>query len=114
MNGIVEAPRAYWRRNGMARLAGVNLPAAVVDGWLNRTELARLVGRCRCGMTPDCTGWLATARAAPLPDFCRNKRYRGAVDGDIERATLVHGSKLLKVIDLIACIKGAFTVATSG
>lgn len=74
MNGIVEAPRAYWLTNGMARLAGVNLPAAVVDGWLTRNELARLVGRCQCcGLTPDCTGWLATAQAAPLPDFCCNK-----------------------------------------
>lgn len=83
MNGYVEAPRAYWLTNGMARLAGVNLPAAVVEGWLSRNELATLVNRCQCcGQSPDCTGWLATARSAPLPDYCRNKGEIEALSPD--------------------------------
>ena len=74
MLGFTEAPQAWGLTLGMARTAGVNLPSAVVEGWLTRRELARLVGRCQsCGQSPRCLRWLAAARTAPLPDYCPNK-----------------------------------------
>jgi hypothetical protein len=74
MFGDVDGPRAWSLTQGMARLAGVNLPGAVVEGWLTRDELDRLVDRCAaCGKSAVCIGWMATARRAPLPDFCCNK-----------------------------------------
>lgn len=74
MIGYSKAPAAYGLTQGMARAAGVNLPAAVFDGWYRRDELDRLVDRCdRCGQSVKCSGWLAAVRAAPLPDWCRNK-----------------------------------------
>ena len=58
----------------MARVAGVNLPRAVLEGWLTRPELARLVGRCQaCGEEKSCTNWLAKAQRGALPVFCINK-----------------------------------------
>jgi hypothetical protein len=59
----------------MARVLGVNLTHAVVDGWLTRPELARLLDRCQgCGRSADCTAWLAHEVSAPaLPGFCPNK-----------------------------------------
>jgi hypothetical protein len=75
MIGYSDAPMAWGLTRGMARLLGVNLPNAVVDGWLSRAELARLVDRCQaCGQKQACTAWLATAASAPcLPVFCPNK-----------------------------------------
>lgn len=75
MIGYVEAPRAWWLTHGMARAAGVNLPGAVVEGWLTRKELARLVTRCQgCGCSALCTSWLGSARwPAALPGYCANK-----------------------------------------
>ena len=50
MIGYPEAPKAWWLTRGMARISGVNLPRAVVEGWLQRTELEDLVARCAaCG-----------------------------------------------------------------
>lgn len=75
MIGYVEAPRAWWVTHGMARLIGVSLPRAVTEGWLKRSELARLVERCHnCSANGDCTRWLALhAAAEALPEFCPNK-----------------------------------------
>jgi hypothetical protein len=74
MYGFVEAPMAYWLTQGMARIAGVNLTSAVVEGWLTRPELATLVGRCqKCGLSQRCMGWMAEPQRPPLPDYCRNK-----------------------------------------
>ncbi|MCA3509695.1 MAG: hypothetical protein IOC80_03645 [Rhodobacter sp.] len=74
MIGFTEGPQAWGLTQGMARLAGVNLPAAVVEGWLTRSELAQLVGRCQsCGQSARCLRWLAVARQPPLPDYCPNK-----------------------------------------
>lgn len=74
MMGYAESPRAWGYTRGMARVIGVNLPDAVVEGWLSRAELARLVDSCqRCGAPSRCTDWLAqTARADSLPGFCPN------------------------------------------
>lgn len=76
MLGYSESPMAWGLTRGMARLLGVNLPHAVVDGWLTRRELATLVERCsNCGQSAACTQWLATAVSAPcLPVFCPNKK----------------------------------------
>lgn len=74
MMGYADAPRAFWTTLGMARVAGVNLSRAVVDGWLTRREMGELVLACdTCDKSRDCTAWLATATSGPLPDFCCNK-----------------------------------------
>ncbi len=75
MMGYVDAPKAWWLTNGMARSIGVSLPHAVIEGWLTRTELASLVNRCQtCGKSADCTTWLAKPAVEPaLPGFCCNK-----------------------------------------
>jgi hypothetical protein len=75
MLGYVEAPKAWGLTRGMARVVGVRLADAVVDGWLTRAELAALVERCAdCGRAGACTRWLATVVTAEgLPDYCPNK-----------------------------------------
>lgn len=75
MIGYPEAPKAWWLTRGMARIAGVNLPRAVVEGWLRRNELERLVNRCAaCSRAAECETWLAVSGAArTMPDFCPNK-----------------------------------------
>ncbi|NJM81237.1 MAG: hypothetical protein HC844_01010 [Tabrizicola sp.] len=75
MIGYAEAPRAWWLTRGMARVSGVNLPQAVVEGWLTRSELSDLVERCgSCGKGADCESWLAqSGPARAMPGFCPNK-----------------------------------------
>jgi hypothetical protein len=75
MIGYAEAPKAWGLTRGMGRVLGVSLTGAVVEGWLQRGELAALVDRCQaCGQDADCTGWLAShVTAETLPDFCANK-----------------------------------------
>jgi hypothetical protein len=75
MIGYPEAPKAWWLTRGMARLSGVNLPRAVVDGWLQRVELQDLVARCAaCRRSAGCEAWLAQSGAAEdMPDFCPNR-----------------------------------------
>lgn len=76
MIGYTDAPRAWWLTRGMARLSGVNLPQAVVEGWLSRSELARIVARCEaCSQPGRCNAWMArSATATGMPDFCPNKQ----------------------------------------
>lgn len=75
MIGFSDAPMAWGLTRGMARVLGVSLPRAVVEGWLSRAELAVLVNRCQaCSQKGACTTWLASAASAPcLPVFCPNK-----------------------------------------
>ncbi len=75
MIGYPEAPKAWWLTRGMARIAGVNLPHAVVEGWLQRAELEVLVARCAaCTRGADCEAWLSTSGTArTMPAFCPNK-----------------------------------------
>ena len=72
MIGYTDAPRAWWLTRGMARIIGVNLPQAVLDGWLGRSELAGLITRCDgCSQSSQCNDWLArSARASGLPEWC--------------------------------------------
>ena len=74
MIGYVEAPRAWSLTHGMARVLGVNLPRAVLDGWLSRKELATLVTRCQvCACDTKCVDFLArTVADDHLPDYCPN------------------------------------------
>lgn len=75
MFGFAETPRAWWLTRGMARIAGVNLSQAVVDGWLSRDELDSIVTRCgACTSTGRCDAWLSrSGGAGQLPAFCPNK-----------------------------------------
>ncbi|OZA16187.1 MAG: hypothetical protein B7Y02_03415 [Rhodobacterales bacterium 17-64-5] len=79
MIGYEDMPKAWWLTRGMARLSGVNLPHAVVDGWLKRAELKSLITRCdACTVGRDCEAWLAQSglaagRTAAMPEFCPNK-----------------------------------------
>jgi hypothetical protein len=75
MIGFTDAPEAWGLTQGMARVVGISLPSAVIDGWLTRAELARLVGRCQiCDQSPRCLRWLSVPRRdVALPDYCPNK-----------------------------------------
>ena len=83
MIGYPEAPKAWWLTRHMARVSGVNLPRAVVEGWLKRDELADIVSRCAgCGKGTPCESWLATSgRALRMPDFCPNRHDIEALVG---------------------------------
>jgi len=72
MIGYTEAPKAWSLTRGMARLAGLDLPAAVLEGWITREELARMVGQCQSGGCSDaCLTWLAQGTRPPdPPGFC--------------------------------------------
>ncbi|RUS60746.1 hypothetical protein EGN72_07535 [Pseudorhodobacter sp. E13] len=76
MIGYVEAPITWALVRGMARRAGVDVPAAVFEGWLSRAELARMVTRCQsAGCAKGCMDVLAKpecAKTAP-PPFCAIK-----------------------------------------
>lgn len=74
------ATRAWWLTRGMARIAGVNLPQAVIGGQLSRDQLATLVTRCElCPHSSQCELWLAHSGAETrLPEFCPNK---AAIEG---------------------------------
>ncbi|MFN4130696.1 MAG: DUF6455 family protein [Paracoccaceae bacterium] len=75
MIGYSETPLAWGLTRGMARVLGVNLPSAVVEGWLSRKELGQLVDCCEaCTQKPACMAWLATTAGSPCPPvFCPNK-----------------------------------------
>lgn len=75
MIGYVEAPKAWGLTRGMARVLGLNLTRAVLDGWLTRDDLAELVDRCQtCDRSCDCTAWLAhKVSSEALPNYCANK-----------------------------------------
>lgn len=75
MIGYEETPKAWWLTRGMARISGVNLARAVVDGWLQRSELEEIVARCAaCTRGEICEAWLArSGDARSMPGFCPNK-----------------------------------------
>lgn len=75
MIGYAETPKAWWLTRGMARISGVNLPRAVVEGWLQRDELAQIVARCAaCRRGELCETWLTrSGDAQSMPKFCPNK-----------------------------------------
>ena len=75
MFGYAEAPHAFWMAHGMARKTGVPLVRGVVDGWISRAELARIVTRCQtCAVEGACATWLGAAQIpARTPVFCANK-----------------------------------------
>jgi Family of unknown function (DUF6455) len=75
MIGYPDAPKAWWLTRAMARISGVNLPHAVVEGWLQRAELEDLIARCAsCRAGKDCEAWLMVSGAErAMPEFCPNK-----------------------------------------
>jgi hypothetical protein len=73
MIGYVEAPVTWALVRGMARRAGLDVPRAVVDGWLTRAELAAIVSRCQtAGCSKTCMDVLAkpTCNTQAPPSFC--------------------------------------------
>lgn len=75
MIGYPEAPHAWGRAQRMAQRSGLNLAGAVVDGWLNRSELGDIIDACRaCARDAACGEWLDHAADAvvPQPGFCAN------------------------------------------
>ncbi|MFT4151023.1 MAG: DUF6455 family protein [Paracoccaceae bacterium] len=76
MIGYVGAPRAWGLTRGMARVLGVDLTDAVVEGWLSRPELGAMVDRCgACPHEARCLDWLSRHVSAPaLPGYCRNRQ----------------------------------------
>lgn len=72
MIGFPEQQRSWWMAHGMARASGLHLARAVVDGWLTRSDLARMVQSCaHCSKTSECQQWLADPSHTTPPDFCR-------------------------------------------
>lgn len=74
MIGFVEAPVTWGLVCGMARRAGLDVPRAVVEGWLTRAELAKIVSRCQiAGCAKGCMDVLAKPLGATTqapPSFC--------------------------------------------
>lgn len=83
MIGYPDAPKAWWLTRGMARISGVNLPEAVVEGWLPRSELEALIDRCaHCDRVVECEAWLAqSGSACEMPAFCPNRPAIQALGG---------------------------------
>ncbi len=83
MIGYPEAPKAWWLTRGMARVSGVNLSQAVVEGWLQRGEVEALISRCAaCTRESSCETWLARSGGArAMPDFCPNRAAIEALVG---------------------------------
>ena len=75
MLGYADAPEAWGRAQRMAQARRLNLAGAVVEGWLNRSELGELVDRCRaCLRGVQCSDWVTDHNpAAAIPPFCANK-----------------------------------------
>lgn len=83
MIGYPDAPKAWWLTRGMARISGVNLSRAVLEGWLKRNEFEVLITRCAaCRAGQDCESWLGrSGSAATMPEFCPNKAGIEALAG---------------------------------
>jgi len=81
MIGYTEAPLAWGYTRGMARALGASLTEAVVEGWMTRAELGRLVAACQaCGETQACTAFLARAPDEKAnPAFCPNSKALAAL-----------------------------------
>ncbi len=75
MLGYTDSPRAWWLTRAMARLTGVSLPQAVVEGWLSRGELGAIVARCEgCAQPARCRAFMDShAEEKAMPGFCPNK-----------------------------------------
>jgi len=72
MQAFGDAPRAWALTRRMVQAAGVDLPAAVREGWLTRSDLAGLVARCKaCSAGNDCASWVPQRRGA-VAEFCPN------------------------------------------
>lgn len=86
MIGYVDAPVTWGLVRGMARRAGVDVPRAVIDGWLTRADLASIVSRCKSsGCAKGCMDILAQpsgpAHQSP-PAFCAIKQELDALAPD--------------------------------
>ncbi len=81
MIGYADAPQAWWLTQNMARVVGVDLPDAVLEGVLSRKELALMMLTCKsCGQDGKCSHFLAgTSKANHLPDYCANGRLLEAL-----------------------------------
>lgn len=70
MNTYPTAPQAWDRTRHMARSIGVDLPRAVLDGWLTRRDLDSLVCACAACASTTCP---PPATGRPEPSACTNR-----------------------------------------
>ena len=74
MIGLAGTSEAWGLTKAMAGRAGVDLPGAVVEGWMTRRDLTRLVSACEgCGLMARCSDWLVRPATGRLPAWCRNR-----------------------------------------
>lgn len=80
MMAFGDTPRAWALTRRMVQAAGVDLPAAVREGWLTRADLTAMVARCQaCAAGTDCTAWVPKRRAVAA--FCPNAHELSDVAG---------------------------------
>ena len=90
MIGYVEAPITWGLVRGMARRVGLDVPRAIVEGWLTRAELAKIIAQCQsAGCAKGCMLVLATpsgpASQSP-PSFCAIKAELEALAPEVPDA----------------------------
>ena len=69
------ANRHYWQALGMAKTTGADLPQAMAAGWIDQSDWADMVQRCRgCQWADGCASWLAAQgeALAEVPRACPN------------------------------------------
>ncbi|MBZ4021264.1 hypothetical protein CKO11_02140 [Rhodobacter sp. TJ_12] len=66
----------FWITRGMARRMGVNLTAAMQEGFLTQADFAAMILRCReCPGVDGCMAYLSSSSPAQgeTPDWCQNR-----------------------------------------
>ncbi|MDF1716693.1 MAG: DUF6455 family protein [Antarcticimicrobium sp.] len=67
----------FWLTRSVARVSGVNLSSAMVEGALDLDDYVDMVERCRtCPCRAMCENWLARQAVwpAPPPPYCAHVR----------------------------------------
>ncbi len=81
MMEFTTSPKAWGRTRTLALGMGVDLEAALFDGWYTRKEVSALVARCAsCANAQPCREIEATS-LAEAPAFCPNKSALDALRG---------------------------------
>jgi len=92
MKPLGDTTQHYWLAQRMARLHGVDLTQASVDGEMDQAEWAEMVTRCRgCLWTQGCERHLASGELSGLtvdglPEKCLNRERFAALRTSEEMA----------------------------